>query len=162
RLAIVADMLLQVRDERGGVGCALVDAVRSDILVIGADLHIVGRFELAVSHVVLLHPHEGGIRIGLAIAPAALTKNPLLPIVAVKCFRPPVLRLVRLLLHFLVDFGPAAPPRTVDPRYGILYLFAVDGAVARGLQVVDLRSGYALGVLPELVQLLSDPFLIMF
>jgi len=44
-----------------------VDAVGSDILVVGADLYIVGRFELAVSHVVLFHPHEGGIRIVSAL-----------------------------------------------------------------------------------------------
>lgn len=44
----------RVRDERGGVGCALMDAAGSGILVIGADLHIAGRFEPAVSHVVFL------------------------------------------------------------------------------------------------------------
>src|SRR5690606_11926143 len=114
RLAVIADMLLQVRDERGGVGCALVDAVGSDILVIGADLYIVGRFELAVSHVVLLHPHEGGIRIGLAIALAAFAKDLLLPGIAFKGAGPPVFRIVQLLLHFLVNFGSAALQRIVD------------------------------------------------
>src|SRR5690606_3479891 len=161
RLAVIADMLLQVRDERGGVGCALVDAVGSDILVIGADLYIVGRFELAVSHVVLLHPHEGGIRIGLAIALAAFAKDLLLPGIALKSVGPPVFRIVQLLLHFLVNFGPAGFQRIVDFRYGILYLFAVDGAVARWRGVIELRGGDAFGIFPQFIQLLFDPLLTM-
>nr|WP_229696106.1 hypothetical protein [Paenibacillus albidus] len=37
-------------------------------LIFGSDLYIITRFELTITHVVFLHPHEGPIRVGLAEA----------------------------------------------------------------------------------------------
>lgn len=53
--------------KRRAVGALLVDAVVQDKLVLGGDLRIVRRLELSVPHVVVLHPHEGGIGIGFAV-----------------------------------------------------------------------------------------------
>lgn len=50
---------------------ALVHGGVDDELVLGAGLHVVARLELAVSHGVVLHAHERGVRVGLreALAP---------------------------------------------------------------------------------------------
>lgn len=79
----VTDPLLDVlaaRDGAGRVSRALVDGGADDELVLGAGLHVVGRLELAVSHGVVLHPHERGVRIGLGEALAA-GEDGLLPLV---------------------------------------------------------------------------------
>src|SRR5690606_5909180 len=83
-------------------------------------------------------------------------ENLLLPGIAFKGFRPPLFRIVQLLLYFLVNFGSAALQCIVDFRYGVLYLFAVDGTVARWLGVVKLRGGNPFGIFPEFIQLPFD------
>src|SRR5690606_22434622 len=130
RLAVIADMLLQVRDERGGVGCALMDAVGIDILVIGADLHIVGRFELAVFHGVFLHPHEGGSRIGLAVGASALPMELFLLGISFRRDGRPVFQIVLFQLNYIVYYGHVVFQRIIDFRYGLFCLIAVDWAEA--------------------------------
>jgi hypothetical protein len=57
-----------MRPEAADIRSALVHAVRQDELVLGSDLYIVSGFELTISHVVFLHPHEGRVRVCLAKA----------------------------------------------------------------------------------------------
>jgi len=68
--------LLHCRHECVLVG-AVAAAVRADDVTRVDDvLYVVARLELPVEHVVLLHPHEGGILIGLAHASAPLRPHP--------------------------------------------------------------------------------------
>ena len=53
--------------QRVSVG-RLVNAVAEDELVLGSELHVVCRLQLAVAHVVFLHAHEGSIPIRFAEA----------------------------------------------------------------------------------------------
>ncbi len=68
--------LLHCRHECVLVG-AVAAAVRADDVTRVDDvLYVVARLELPIEHVVLLHPHEGGILIGLAHASAPLRPHP--------------------------------------------------------------------------------------
>src|SRR5690606_30318460 len=49
----------------GGIG---MQGVVDHKLPVGAELKVVGGLELAVFHVVFLHPHESGIGIGFGVA----------------------------------------------------------------------------------------------
>jgi len=40
---------------------ALMQAVADDKLVFRSDLHVVTGLELAISHMIFFHPHEGGL-----------------------------------------------------------------------------------------------------
>jgi hypothetical protein len=55
-------------------------AVVGDELIVGGYLGIVCRLELPVEHVVFLHAHEGGVRIGLRVTVASLQEFLLLPV----------------------------------------------------------------------------------
>ena len=50
----------------GSIGGGLMNAVIGHKTVFGRNLSIKGRFELSVSHVIFLHTHKGGIRVGFA------------------------------------------------------------------------------------------------
>ena len=57
-----------MRDEATCIGRPLVYTVAEDKLIFGADLYIVTRLELAVSHMIFFHPHERSIFVGLTVA----------------------------------------------------------------------------------------------
>jgi hypothetical protein len=42
--------------------------VTENELILGADLYIVARLELAITHMIFLHPHECRVFVGLTIA----------------------------------------------------------------------------------------------
>ncbi|MNV98622.1 hypothetical protein D3C71_1939000 [compost metagenome] len=57
--------LLQMGFQAASVCWTLMQTVANNELIFCSDLHIVARLELAVTHVIFFHPHEGRIRIGL-------------------------------------------------------------------------------------------------
>ena len=61
---------LDERDQGVRVCCFLADGEPYDVFRIHPVLKVIRRLQLAVEHVVLLHPHKGGIRVCLGIAVA--------------------------------------------------------------------------------------------
>lgn len=61
----------------------------SDILTVHRDLYIVPRLELPIAHVILLHPHEGGILICLGVAVAAFPHRGQLCFISFPAFQQP-------------------------------------------------------------------------
>ena len=144
-----------MRDGAGCVSGALVDGGADDELVLGAGLHVVGRLELAVSHGVVFHPHECGVRVGLGEALAA-GEDGLLPLVLLhpgKIVAPDgaggFSQLFGLAVFAPPGLAPGLEPR-VDPACGIADGVGVDlGGVPGGerlLFVVHLVDGLEVGV----------------
>ncbi|MNR04442.1 hypothetical protein D3C85_1204050 [compost metagenome] len=59
---------LQVWFQAAAVAWPLMQTVPEDELVFRSDLDVVAGFELAVTHVIFLHPHEGRVRVRFAVA----------------------------------------------------------------------------------------------
>ena len=63
-------------DKAVHVRAVLVNIYDSDIFIRDTDLDVIGRKELVIPHVVLLHPHESGIMIRFGIAVAVRAADP--------------------------------------------------------------------------------------
>src|SRR5690606_11506437 len=85
-----------------GLARVLMKAVMKDILIVGTDLQIVGWLKLAITHMIFLHPHEGSVRIGLAVA-APLAEHLLLTTVTVQCRWPVLTGISQLLADFAIN-----------------------------------------------------------
>ena len=59
-----------VLDKPGDLAGLLTNLDAGDVLAVDSQLDIVARFQMTVSHVVFLHPHEGGIMVSFGVAVA--------------------------------------------------------------------------------------------
>ena len=146
--------------QRPLVAGALEDAVVGDELVLGGYLDVVPRLGLAVHHVVLLHPHERGVGVRLAVAVAAahplqmpLVLGPLrqhhvpdlLDGLALRTFGNP--RLVHLLEHLL---GTRLEVVRIGLVVRVIGLLRLDGLFGLGQHDTDLALQLGLALLDPL------------
>src|SRR5690606_16141607 len=131
-----------------------VDGVIDHILPVGTELEIVGRFELAVFHVVFLHPHKGSVMIcfGIAVTPA---ENFLLLGVFLQLGRPVLFGVVELLLYLLINCFSL---QCIVDLFNGLGHFLRGGIDKVGLPAVQLGRCYRSGIVPEFFELGTDPF----
>ena len=137
-----------------GIGGRLMDRVVGDELPVGGYLHVVGRLELAVEHVVLLHAHEGGVpvRLGVAVPPVQYL---LLLVVPLQGLGPVLLGIAELLDDFLV--GLRSINRPLNAFDQLDHLLGRDVLIGDGGRIHQLLLGHALGIRPEFVDLVGYP-----
>ena len=150
----------EIADQRALVRGPLVDAVVGDELVLRGQLDVVPGLGLAVHHVVLLHPHERGVgvRLAVAVASAQLLQMTL------------VLRLLRqhLFFHLLhrlatLALGDSGLVHLLEHAVGTRLEVFLSGSLFPGLAVL-LPDGllgfrkYRLDLRLQLGLALLDPF----
>lgn len=74
-LPVLSLQCFEERNQRTKIGAVGEHVNAGDILAVHRDLHVIGRLELPVAHMVLLHPHERSVRVRLGIAVAALAHD---------------------------------------------------------------------------------------
>src|ERR1700744_228608 len=101
-LTVVAEVFLEVRNQRFGISRILVKAVRGDKLIVGADLNIVTGLQLPVSHVILFHAHKRCVPVSFAVAVAVGSQRLLLLLVFIQRCRPVLARIAQLLTNLII------------------------------------------------------------
>ena len=90
-------MLLQHWDQGAVVRPVAADMAVDDEVVLYGYLYVVCRFQLAVEHMILFHPHEGGLHIRLGVAVAAFPHD----LEAFLVFHQPLPALLQLFVELL-------------------------------------------------------------
>ena len=96
--------VIQKRNERTGIGAVGKSSDTGNIFTVDRKLDIVGRFQLAIPHVVFFHPHECSVLVGFGHTSAVIANGEQL--VLVLCpLRPQAVQLFIPLLPFALAFS---------------------------------------------------------
>lgn len=129
-----------------------MQGVVDDKLGLGAHLPVIPGLELPVLHMVVLHPHKGGLGICLAVA-APSRQDFLLLFVLVQVLWEVLLDIAKLGLCLGGGLGALADDLLYF-LYCFLHLFLIDLLEVRRCGIAVLLIGNALCILPHRLQLL--------